>query len=223
MTPAVAVLSLTRDRLDYTRHCFAKLHEHAGIEFDHFVLDQGSDDGSGEWLDSYEPTVLIEERENIGVCRALNKLLDVAFEIDDYDVIVKFDNDCELTQQDTLRDVVDLVMEGGCILSPRILGLRNTPRPMRELVIGNEPILDIPQIGGIFMAVPAWVYDEFRYDETSPLYGLDDVALCAWYRREGGTCGYVKRLEAWHYETTDGQHDRYPDYFQRKQEEMAAA
>ncbi len=222
MTPAVAVLSLTRDRLAYTKHCFASLHQHAGIAFDHFVLDQASEDGSGEWLDSYEPTVLIEERENIGVCRGLNTLIDAAFEMDDYDVIVKFDNDCELTQQDTLRDIVDLVMEGGCILSPRILGLRNTPQPMRELVIGNEPILDIPQIGGIFMAVPAWTYDEFRYDETSPLYGLDDVALCRWWRSQSGTCGYVKRLAAWHYETTDGQHERYPDYFARKEQEMAA-
>jgi len=25
----------------------------------------------------------------------------------------------------------------------------------------------------------------------------------------------VKRLEAWHYEGTSGQHDRYPDYFAR--------
>ena len=223
MTPAVAVLSLTRDRLAYTKHCFASLHQHAGMAFDHFVLDQASEDGSGEWLDSYEPTVLIEERENIGVCRALNKLLDVAFEIDDYDVVVKFDNDCELTQQDTLRDVVDLVMEGGCILSPRILGLRNPPAHTRELKIGNETILDVPQIGGIFLAIPAWVFDEFRFNENNPLYGRDDVDLCSWWRGQGGTCGYVKRLEVWHYETTDGQVERYPEYWARKEREMGVA
>jgi hypothetical protein len=150
-------------------------------------------------------------------------LLDLAFEIDDYDVIVKFDNDCELTQPDTLKDVAELVDKASCLLSPRILGLRNPPPPMRELAIGDELILDIPQIGGIFLASPAWVFGEFRYNEANPLYGRDDIDLCHWFRAQGGTCGYVKRLEAWHYETTDGQHARYPDYFERKAAEMAAA
>ena len=55
----VAVLSLTRDRLVYTRHCFAKLHEFAGCEFDHYVLDQGSKDGTDEWLTmEYQPEYL---------------------------------------------------------------------------------------------------------------------------------------------------------------------
>jgi GT2 family glycosyltransferase len=71
------------------------------------------------------------------------------------------------------------------------------------------------------MAVPSWVYDEFRYDETQMLF--DDVQLCWWYRRQGGTCGYVKRLEAWHYLTTKGQRADIPDYFVRKEAEFEAA
>lgn len=213
---AIAVLTLTRDRLDYTQHCFAKLHEFAGRDFDHFILDQGSQDGTREWLVDYNPTALILEPENIGVCRGLNKLLDLAFETDDYDVVVKFDNDCELTQPDTLRDVARLADEGGCLLSPRILGLRQPPQAMRELRIGDEVIEDVPQIGGIFLATPGWVFNDFRYNEANPLYGRDDIDLCHWWRSQGGTCGYVKRLEAWHYRTTDGQHDDYAWYFERR-------
>ena len=219
MTLAIAVLSLTRDRLDYTRHCFQTLREFAGCDFDHYVLDQGSQDGTSEWLINEwlvgEGQRLVRHDENIGVCRGLNELLKIAFYQDDYDVIVKFDNDCELTQPNTLRDVCDLA-NTGVILSPRILGLRNPPRPMRQLAIGDEVILDIPQIGGIFMAVPAWAYDDFKYNETNPLYGNDDVDLCRWWRSQGGTCGYVKRLEAWHYRSTDGQHEDYPGYFERR-------
>lgn len=226
MSLAIAVLSLTRDRLDYTRHCFHTLHEFAGCEFDHYVLDQGSEDGTAGWLtaeyfaDGAHSMIL--EPENIGVCRGLNKLLDVAFEHEDYDVVVKFDNDCELVQPDTLRDIAELTVEGGCLLSPRILGLRQPPQATRELVIGDEAILDIPQIGGIFLASPSWVFQEFRYNESNPLYGRDDIDLCHWFRSQGGTCGYVKRFEAWHYESTDGQAARYPDYFERKAAEMAA-
>jgi GT2 family glycosyltransferase len=212
----VAVLSLTRDRIEYTKECFASLHEFAGCDFDHFVLDQGSDDGSQSWLDgefsSDRIHTLILEPENIGRCRAMQRLVDLCAE--DYDVIVTFDNDCQLTQENTIRDLARLVEEGGCILSPRVLGLNNPPQPMRELVIGDETILDIPQIGGICMAIPAWVFDEFRYDQSQLMY--DDVHICGWFRQQGGTCGYVKRLECWHYETTDGQHERYPEYFERR-------
>jgi GT2 family glycosyltransferase len=225
MTLAIAVLTLTRDRLDYTKHCFASLRENAGIEFDHYVLDQCSQDETPEWLDSeYQETrvtAIIGSPNNVGINRGLNNLIGLANEMDDYDVIVKFDNDCELTQPNTLRDICGLALDGGCILSPRILGLRQPPKPFRELHISGEIVQDIPQIGGIFMAVPAWTYDEFRYDETKMLY--DDVDLCAWWRQRGGTCGYVKRFDAWHYETTDGQHERYPEYFVRKVTEGALA
>ncbi len=210
----IAVLTLTRDRLDYTKHCFARLAEFAGCDYDHYVLDQGSTDGTPEWLaDQGIATLALEE--NIGISRGMNLLLDAALEFE-YDVIVKLDNDCELVQPGTLRDVCALVLEGGALLSPRILGLNHPPASTGEFRIGDEAILDIPQIGGIFLAAPAWMYDSFRYSEDSPLWGMDDAEVCHWFRREyGGTCGYVKRLEAWHYETTAGQHARYPDYFSR--------
>ena len=220
----IAVLTLTRDRLDYTKHCFAKLEEFAGCEYDHYVLDQGSTDGTAEWLfDEWlrgDGLRFAERRfENIGIPRGMNFLLgevkkhEGRFQL--YDVIVKFDNDCELTQPNTLRDVCKLALEGGALLSPRILGLNNPPPVTRELRIGDEIIQDIHQIGGIFLAAPAWVYDEFRYSENAPVWGGDDVEICHWFRKQGGTCGYVKRLEAWHYEGTSGQHERYPSYFAR--------
>ncbi len=207
----VAVLTLTRDRLDYTQHCFAKLHEFAGCEFDHFVVDQGSSDGTQDWLKA-EQIPSYHLHQNIGINRGMNMLLDSIAD-EPYDVIVKFDNDCELTQPNTLRDVCALVLESACLLSPRILGLNNPPPAQGEFTIGGEVILDIPQIGGIFTAAPASVYNEFRFDESKLLD--DDVQLCWWWRWKGGRCGYVKRLEANHYETTKGQWGRYPDYFQR--------
>jgi GT2 family glycosyltransferase len=199
--------------LQYSKHCFGSLREHAGCDYDHFVLDQGSDDGTAEWLADQDDLDVTYLTSNVGIARGLNMLLDALDGT--HDVIVKFDNDCELTQPNTLRDVCKVAVEHGTIVSPRILGLNNPPPIMGELRAGDETVLDIPQIGGIFMAVPAWVFDEFTYDETSPLWGGDDVSLCAWFRAQGGTCGYVKRFEAWHYEGTSGQHERYGEYFAR--------
>lgn len=214
----VAVVSLTRDRLLYTRHCFGALRRFAGIAYDHYVVDQGSQDGTPGWLDAYkwwfaETTHL---PANIGISSAMNLVVDRIS--GDYDVIVKFDNDCELVAENTLRDVCQLALEGNAILSPRILGLIRPPAPQGEFLIGDELIVDVPQIGGIFMAVPAWIYQQgFRYDETN---NLDDVQLCWWYRgTHNGRCGYVARLDAWHYETTEGQYQRFPDYYRRQSAE----
>lgn len=229
----IAVLTLTRDRLEYTRHCFALLEQHAGCDYDHYVLDQGSADGTAEWLfEEWLPGGTFRSAtrrlENVGISPGMNALLhQVSAREDDeeflYDAIVKFDNDCELTADNTLRDVVQATVNGNCLLSPRILGLLNPPQPTRRLTVGEEVILDVPQIGGIFLAAPAWVYDEFRYSDRNPSWGGDDVEICAWFRRKGGVCGYVERLEAWHYETTGGQRERFPDYFERKDQEFAAA
>jgi len=215
----IAVLTLTRDRLAYTRHCFKKLQEFAGCPYDHYVLDQASNDRTPIWLFSqpgFKQRVLLNS--NVGISAGMNRLLD---QLDgNYDVIVKFDNDCELTQPNTLRDIAELVQASGALLSPRILGLRRPPAAQGQFHIGKERVLDIPQIGGIFLAAPGSVYGQFRNDTSNE---DDDVQLCWWYRGQGGRCGYVDRLEAWHYETTDGQWARYPEYFERRVREGGRA
>lgn len=216
----VAVLTLTRDRLDYTKHCFAALRENAGCAFDHYVLDNGSGDDTVAHLTSeYRPHTLIPQPDNIGIARGLNMLLDHV-NLLDYDVVVHFDNDCELTQPNALRDLAQAVVDTNWILSPRILGLNHPPQPTRQVTCAGHELLDIPQIGGICLAAPAWWYDDYRYPEDLPKWGHDDAHICAAYRHEGGACGYVKRLEANHYETSNGQAERYPDYWARKLDEM---
>lgn len=218
---SIAVISLTRDRLEYTQHCFDKLREFAGCEFDHYVWDNGSQDGTFEWLeqefDDCQIDGLYGGGENVGISRAMNAMLDMlkVMAPRDYDVIVKFDNDCELTEPDTLRRVAELTVAGNAFLSPRILGLNNPPASTGTFYIDDEPIWDIPQIGGIFLAAPASVYEEYRYPEDGPTWGMDDAHICHWFRGRGGRCGYVEALTANHYEGTSGQWERYPEYFQR--------
>lgn len=219
----IAVLTLTRDRLAYTKRAFQQLRKYAGCEFDHYVLDNGSKDGTPKWLErEFEKdniSFLCLQPTNIGIPDGLNVLLDEL--TTDYDVVVKIDNDCELQEPDTLRDVAELTDLGSCFLSPQIGGLVNTPEPSGEFLIDGETILDIPQIGGIFLSVPGWVYGRvgFRYTPNDLPPGYDDVEICHWFRSHGGRCGYVKDLWAHHMDTTKGQEERYPDYFNRKREE----
>ena len=221
----VAVLTLTRDRLDYTTHCFGTLAANAGCDYDHFVLDQGSTDGTQEWLLDNEALDVTTLAENIGICRGLNLLLDESINAKDYDVLVRFDNDCEVLQPDTLATVAGLALEHEAILAPRVLGLLNPPA-----VIGAVPMadhwIDITGIlGGIFMAIPARLFSEygFRYNEANPLY-TGDEAIVPWWQSQspGNFCGYVQGFAVNHYETTLGQRERFPEYESRKLAEMAA-
>jgi hypothetical protein len=204
----VAVLTLTRDRLPYTQHCFATLRENAGCDYDHYVLDQASEDGTVDWLNEQDDLDVTFASENIGINQGLNHLLDYSVDLDEYDVVVKFDNDCELMTPNTLRACCVRALATDMILSPSIHGLRN-PVP----TIGLYEDVDVtPIVGGIFMATPAYVFRSgYRHNPRVGLWGSDDSDLC----RHFGRCGYLRGYHANHYLTTDGQHADIPHYFER--------
>jgi GT2 family glycosyltransferase len=212
----VAVLTLTRDRLDYTKHCLETLERNAGCEYDHYILDQGSQDGTVEWLRMNTKAHIYELHENIGICRGLNFLLE-EFDPIDYDAIVRWDNDCEVLSKDALLFSAWIANEYEIICSPLVHGLRNPPGSIGELQAGPHRILETEILGGIFMAIPSTIFylDQFRYDFEQPLWKGDEL-ICPWWRARAGHCGYVADLEVNHYLTTEGQGKDMPDYFLRR-------
>lgn len=212
----IALLTLCRDRVEYTRSCFNSLQANAGIAYDHFVLDQGSVDGTWDYLQSIPLKVRIRLEENIGLCPGLNRLLD-AGAAEGYDVVVRYDNDCEVLQPNTLCSIAQLAFEHDLIVAPRVLGLRNPPPIIGEFGVDGTRILETAILGGIFMAMPGLLFtrDRFRYDESNPPWAGDEK-ICDWYRERGGRCGYVAEFEVNHVDTTEGQLARYPDYFARR-------
>lgn len=217
------MLTLTRDRLAYTRHCFATLNENAGCDFDHYVLDQGSEDDTPEWLRADESLDLLLLDANIGICRALNLMLDEFLDPADYDVLVRFDNDCEVLTPDTLRVVSELAVGHDAILAPKVLGLNSPPPTLRQSSLGGYPVDETAILGGIFMAIPARLFSElgYRYDERFPAW-TGDEDICRWWRLQGGLAGYVTSFQVNHYLTSRGQEEDDPVYVGRKLAEMHA-
>ncbi len=202
----VAVLTLTRDRLDYTQHCFEQLSENAGCAYDHYVLDQGSTDGTAEWLDEHPGLSPVLLDENVGIWRGLNILLD---NIGPYDVIVNFDNDCELTVPDTLRVVAELAANHPeNVIGPLVNGLNRPPQITGHTVIDGHTVGLTHVIGGILMPLPhGW-----RYPEGGPFIHYDNV-IC---HQAHGTVGQLVDFPVNHYRTTAQQWADHPDYFARK-------
>jgi hypothetical protein len=215
----IAVLTLTRDRLAYTQHCFAKLHELAGCGFDHYVLDQGSEDGTPDWLTyEYDATDHLLFDQNIGCCKGWNTLLREACDPADYDAVVCFDNDCELIQPSTLQTVAHLAVEHNVILSPRVMGLRNPPPTVGEIPLGDHAADETTILGNIFMAIPASLLTGpygYRWNEAWPVWAGGE-AITDWHRQRGGRCGYLVGYTVNHYKTTVGQATDIPWYFERR-------
>lgn len=217
----IAVLSLTRDRLAYTKHCFETLNKRAGCRFGHFVLDQGSTDGTLQWLSEvYRPTALVVSPENIGIHKGWNRLLSEAEDHGEYDAFVTFDNDCEVLERGTLRRVCRVAVENRAVLSPTVLGLKNPPVPTSFVTMSNEPVGLFPTPGGIFRCLPAAFTHQFSFDTRMPIWGGDEQHVGRQALLRGFRIGYLMDWHVNHYETTVGQEATYPEYFERKYAEM---
>jgi GT2 family glycosyltransferase len=219
----IAIYTLTRDRLEYTKHCFASLKANAGLPYDHFVVDNGSTDGTPIWLMQQQLHHVALLPENVGISAGSNMLLDEIFK-SEYDIIIKMDNDCEVWTKNILLHVSDLVSAMNeskmqMVLSPRVEGINKQPHRVKTFHFACYHIGVTGIVGGLFHIVPAGIYARYRYPlELPKAWGQDDD-FCEWARQQNILKGYIENLVVNHYETTVGQAARYPEYFERKWKE----
>jgi glycosyltransferase involved in cell wall biosynthesis len=227
----ISIFSITRDRLQYTKDCFAALREKAGHPYDHYVYDNGSDDDTCNWLIENQSlfTEIHCHQSNIGISKASNYCLRcILAEGQSYDLVIKCDNDCMIQTTGILAEFARIYSE--CkeaerwVLSPRVEGINKQPRRVRRHTLAGHEIGVTPIVGGLFHVVPAPVYRHFMadggYDESLPKGWGQDDQFCDWLARNGYAKGYVEDLVVEHYEGTDNQAKRWPDYFTRKFKEM---
>lgn len=223
----VAIYTLTMDRLDYTKHCFATLKAKAGYKYDHYIVDNGSKDGTVEWLKENEKDFkkVIYNAENLGIGKSSNQVLNEIFK-ENYDIIIKMDNDCEVESNNIVRQIVDfyenkwakLKYAARYVVSPKVNGIMRQPERHAYDNIDKYKIGFTSMVGGLFMANTPAILKDFRYREDLKRRGLDSQ-ICHFVNQNGGRCGYIENLEVNHYETTDGQAKRYPEYFEKKWKE----
>ncbi len=222
----IAVYSLCRDRISYTKKSFESLKRLAGAPYSHFVVDQGSTDGTPEWLrDVYQPTWLRCLPENVGIAKGANMALAAIFAAGDWDLVIKQDNDCEIISGNILSQFAEIFEDtrqyGSCyILSPAVTGIDRQPRRGRDVMLGGRRVGLTAIVGGLFHVVPAEIYRAMgQYPEDLPRGGGCDKHICTWFKRQGGEVGYVEGLRVHHMDSTGGQPAKHPEYFARKRAE----
>lgn len=227
--PRVAIFSITYNRLEYTKKCFESMHETAGYEFDHYVVDNGSTDGTQEWLIpslenkdwGFDCKHARNYKDNKGISIASNQALDDIGK--DYDIIMKVDNDCLFLTEGWLKKMVEIWETNHMLaLSCYVQGLVDNPGGAPRLGYGTikDELLGMTRhIGGICHFVSAKAYKDFRWDEDSPLHGVQDLELSHYLLNNGYQMGYLENYFCEHIDGTEGQHKRYPDYFERRKDE----
>lgn len=221
----IAIYTKTRDRLEYTQRSFKSLKANAGYPYDHYVLDNGSTDGTAEWLKANEKDFkkVIYFPENKGISIANNTLLGHIAE-NRYDLLISFDNDCEVVSSDILKQIVE-VYESippfylKFMLSPKVEGLNFQPQRIDKTEIADHLIGITYIVGGIFQICPAECLKNYLFPEELAKAKGQDEDINAWFHRLGGITGYIEDLVVMHMDSTEGQKKKYPKYFQRKYKE----
>jgi Predicted glycosyltransferases len=215
----LAVYTLTRDRLADTKKAFAGLREMAGVEFDHFVLDNGSTDGTSEWLAKEKGKIysIHYSYDNKGQCIASNILLD---EIKDhgskYDFILRYDNDIIPQSPSFVKSLIEASKALGpnSVVSPTIEGLLNPPEAFGEKKVGAFTFGFVEILGGACRLMPAATLKDFRFTEHGNL-SLGEAAKFADHcQRNNFPMAYVKGIKVLH-DTAAHVKDN-AEYFQRR-------
>ena len=222
----VAIFTLTKNRLEFTEKTFKTLRKTAGHEFDHFVVDQGSDDGTIEYLkkEVIEGRIkkVIYNKKNMGIPYASNQIVE-EIKKGGYDFICKVDNDVWFKTSGWLQATVGVYEVFRPIaLSPYPEGLianAGGTHRYNYVFLDKEFLGLVPHIGGMVSMVPAEVYDKFRWPNVSFMHGGNDVLLSSWLNSNQYLIAYLENYRAEHMESTSVQKEKYPDYFKLRKRE----
>lgn len=215
----IAVYSLTRDRLHDTQRSFALLKEMAGLEYDHYVMDNGSQDGTNKWLGGQGYHFLHLSHDNKGQCISSNMLIDEIKKQGGYDYIVRFDNDITPKTDAFLAKCITAqkALGKGCVVSPDIIGLNHKPKSFGSHKVVNFEYDFVEALGGACRITEASLFDHFRFSEHGPLALGEAQQISVHCHAENLPMAYVRNVIIEH--PTDQHFDANPDYFKRRKME----
>ncbi len=160
ITHRTAIIILNWNGVALTKACLKSLEQQTQQDFDVIVVDNGSTDGSVDWLESQDKLTLIRNPHNLGFARAINQGFEKAIK-NHYEYVISLNNDTELdknwfkklvafmdghsgtgfaqgaTKQlhnKKLFDSSGIYLEAGFIPNQRALG-------------NTDPCLDVPVVG----------------------------------------------------------------------------
>ncbi|MCK9281539.1 MAG: glycosyltransferase [Melioribacteraceae bacterium] len=147
---SVAAITITFNRLDLTKRTIKSFYEKTGVDY-HLFIDNGSTDGTVEWLEDYNRVLL---GENLGIATAFYYGVNL---LKDYDYILKLDNDVETVTEDMIAKLVRFIeIAGPHAVSPPDLMIDPAfyPQIYSRKKIQEYDVQYTSHTGGAFQLVP---------------------------------------------------------------------
>jgi len=221
----VALFTLTKDRLEYTKRTFESLTKKTHVSYDHFILDQNSKDGTVKWLEQFTHQLgkcyVYPLTLNIGINRGVNFIIEKIGK--EYDIIVKIDNDVEIKTDGWLQKCLS-VLDKKMLISPFVKGLIDNREGVGRIGLDKKKLVGWTSfIGGICMIGfrRAWSEDSGGWEFPVPKHAGGDRSFCKKLSLVGYRFGYKEDVVIRHIDTTAGQREKYKGYFSlRKQERV---
>lgn len=225
--PRVAIFTITYDRLEYTKRMLKSMRGSTKYHFDWFVFDNGSKDGTQNFITKETP-FSAGSVSNKGITYASNYLIDKIMELDGkmsadgFQMIIKVDNDCEFMTQGWLESIIDIWKRNHLVyISPYVEGLVDNPGGAQRIGHSfiNPYFIEVTQhIGGLFAAIDKHAYKKFRWSDKF-LHGNQDREASEAFRKQRYMPCYLPLHRVSHMDTTEGQHQKFPEYFDRRKKE----
>lgn len=182
----------TFNRLDFTKRSIDSIIKNTIHPYKLTVVDNNSQDGTVEYLkelkDNNQINNLLLLEENVGVAKASN----LAWQMEDTNYYVKYDNDVVVNRSNWLRPMIDIIdvtpnisMIGYCVISGQAPPLR----PIGQYNIREAAI----NIGGACVLIPRRTKDEFGYwCEDYGLYAEEDMDYGVRIKHSGKISVYME-------------------------------
>jgi GT2 family glycosyltransferase len=189
----IAAVTITYNRLEMTRRTVESFNEKTRVDR-HLFIDNGSTDGTVEYLKEYDHILL---GRNFGIAYAFREAV---HRLKGYDYILKLDNDVETVTEDIIDKMLRFYVLNGknYCASPVDLNLDRAFAPV-VLTRGNIKGYNVTfptHTGGAFQMIPYSVCDrlikEFRHLKAG------DYMIGRYYRRHAYRPVYLLDLEMRH-------------------------
>lgn len=215
----VGIFTLTRDRLAMTQATLASMRScRPAYAYDHWFFDQGSTDGTVEWLEKDgRAHKVISFGENKGLHVAMN-IAHAALIGAGYDLVMKVDNDIEFKTSKWLKKLVraQRLLAPGSVVSPKVENLRFPPEVFARKRIGDFTFSFLDIIGGATRLMPKESIEDFMFNERMPLAWGGDATFANHCARRTIPMAYVEEVRVRHMLDDDAQREAHPDYMKRK-------
>lgn len=196
-----SIMLVTYNRLELTKRTLDNLFANAKYPFRLIIVDNGSTDGSKEWLKELEKNIPQESgciayephfnETNLGIARGRNIGLHLADKHEDR-WMATMDNDIE-APEGWLAECIDIMKAN----SNFVIGvnMEQRPYPLKTLGANTFQVKPMGNLGTACMVFPRTLHDKIgHFNEDYAMYAHEDADFGFRTRMAKFQLGYIKQL-----------------------------